>query len=156
MTLYGPNLTDAKRWYSCMERKYHPRRLVRMPFLVFRSQRSATSFIIGVALKFYMCRKVPNETFKAAAHLVVTGRKRKYPNVKVILAHLGGSTPFLAARVAILSRHMGCNLTPEEILEDFRSFYYETALSAYTTNLQAIDGFIPRENLLFGTDFPGM
>lgn len=100
--------------------------------------------------------EVPNETFKAAAHLVVTGRKRKYPNVKVILAHLGGSTPFLAARVAILSRHMGCTLTPEEIVEDFRSFYYETALSAYTTNLQAMDGFIPRENLLFGTDFPAV
>ena len=51
---------------------------------------------------------------------------------------------------------MGCTLTPEEILEDFRSVYYEIALSAYTTNLQAIDGFIPRENLLFRTDFPGM
>ena len=103
MTLYGPNLTGAKRWYSCMERKYHPRRLVPMPFLGVRSQRSATSLII-----------------------------------------------------AILSRHMGCTLTPEEILEDFRSVYYEIALSAYTTNLQAIDGFIPRENLLFRTDFPGM
>ncbi|KAF7352725.1 hypothetical protein MVEN_01238700 [Mycena venus] len=54
--------------------------------------------------------EVPNETFKAAAHLVVTGRKRKYPNTRIILAHLGGSTPFLAARVAVLSRQMGCSL----------------------------------------------
>jgi hypothetical protein len=53
---------------------------------------------------------VPNETFKAAAHLVVTGRKRKYARARIILAHLGGSTPFLAPRVAVLAGHMGCAL----------------------------------------------
>ncbi|KII95115.1 hypothetical protein PLICRDRAFT_169801 [Plicaturopsis crispa FD-325 SS-3] len=100
--------------------------------------------------------EVPNETFKAAAHLVVTGRKRKYPRVKIILAHLGGSTPFLAARVAVLSSHMGCALTPEEILEDFKSFYYETALSAYEANLTAMQAFVSPDRILFGTDFPAV
>jgi predicted TIM-barrel fold metal-dependent hydrolase len=99
--------------------------------------------------------KVPNETFKAAAHLVVSGKKRKYPHVKIILAHMGGSTPFLAARVAILSKHMGCPLTPDEILEDFQSFYYETALSAHETTLAAMDKFVSPDRMLFGTDFPG-
>ncbi|EGO27580.1 hypothetical protein SERLADRAFT_406633 [Serpula lacrymans var. lacrymans S7.9] len=100
--------------------------------------------------------EVPNETFKAAAHLVVTGRKRKYPNVKIILAHLGGSTPFLAARVAILSKHMGCTLTPEEILQDFKSFYYETALGAHEVTLTAMEKFVPLDHILFGTDFPAV
>ncbi|KAK7061795.1 hypothetical protein R3P38DRAFT_2831559 [Favolaschia claudopus] len=101
--------------------------------------------------------EVPNETFKAAAHLVVTGRKRKYPHVRVILAHMGGSTPFLAARVAVLSRHMGCTLSSEEILEDFRSFYYDTALSAHEATLTALNTFLGNPNrLLFGTDFPAV
>lgn len=99
--------------------------------------------------------QVPNETFKAAAHLVVTGRKRQYPDVKIIIAHLGGSTPFLAPRVAVLSRHMGCQLTTEEILEDFSTFYYDTALSAWGPNLVALDSFVPESQILFGTDFPG-
>jgi predicted TIM-barrel fold metal-dependent hydrolase len=99
--------------------------------------------------------KVPNETFKAAAHLVVSGKKRKYPHVKVILAHMGGSTPFLAPRVAVLSKHMGCPLTHDEILEDFRSFYYETALSAHEATLAAMDKFVTSDRILFGTDFPG-
>ena len=99
--------------------------------------------------------KVPNETFKAAAHLVVSGKKRKNPNVKIILAHMGGSTPFLAARVAVLSRHMGCPLTHDEILKDFSSFYYETALSAHETTLAAMDRFVTPDHILFGTDFPG-
>ncbi|GLB33883.1 putative amidohydrolase [Lyophyllum shimeji] len=100
--------------------------------------------------------EVPNETFKAAAHLVVTGRKRKYPDVKIILAHLGGTTPFLAPRVAVLSNHMGSPLTPEEMLEDFKSFYYDTALSAYDASLACIDNFVGHDRILFGTDFPAV
>ncbi len=99
--------------------------------------------------------QVPNETFKAAAHLVVTGKKRRFPNANIILAHLGGSTPFLAARVAALSRHMGCPLTHEEILEDFKSFYFDTALSSHATTLAAMKSFVGGDRILFGTDFPG-
>jgi 6-methylsalicylate decarboxylase len=99
--------------------------------------------------------QVPNETFKAAAHLVVTGKKRKYPNVKIILAHLGGSAPFLAPRVAVLSNHMGCVLTPEDILKDFKTFYFETALSAHKTTLDMMERFVGPQRLLFGSDFPG-
>ena len=102
-----------------------------------------------------MLSKSPNETFKAAAHLVVTGRKRKYPDVKIILAHLGGTTPILAPRVAVLSHHMGCSLNPEEIMRDFQTFYYETALSGYDTNLTAMERFVSPDRIIFGTDFPG-
>lgn len=98
---------------------------------------------------------MPNETFKAASHLVVTSKKRRFLNVKIILAHLGGSTPFLAARVAVLSRHMGCELTPDEILEDFKTFYYETGLAASRATLAAMENFTSTDKILFGTDFPG-
>ncbi|KIK68062.1 hypothetical protein GYMLUDRAFT_238228 [Collybiopsis luxurians FD-317 M1] len=100
--------------------------------------------------------EVPNETFKAASHLVVTGTKRKYSQIKIILSHMGGSTPFLSPRVAALSNYMGCKLTPEEILTDFQSFYFDTALSAHKTTLSAIHSFITPDRLLFGTDFPGV
>ncbi|KAK7470559.1 hypothetical protein VKT23_001983 [Stygiomarasmius scandens] len=100
--------------------------------------------------------EVPNETFKAASHLVVTGRKRKYANVKIILAHMGGSTPFLCSRVAVLSRHMGCELSPDEIIQDFKTFYFDTALSAHESTLGMMKTFVSRDRLLFGTDFPAI
>ncbi|KAH7920163.1 amidohydrolase 2 [Leucogyrophana mollusca] len=100
--------------------------------------------------------EVPNETFKAASHLVVTGKVRRFRNVKVILAHFGGCTPFLAARVAVLSKHMGCPLSHDEILEDFASFYYETALSAHDASLAAMEKFVAPDHILFGTDFPAV
>jgi len=87
---------------------------------------------------------------------VVSGKKRRFHNVNIILTHLGGSTPFLAPRVAALSHYMGCPLTPEEIIEDFKSFYYETALSAHETTLTAMSTLVPSDRLLFGTDFPGI
>ncbi|KAF9464479.1 hypothetical protein BDZ94DRAFT_497608 [Collybia nuda] len=100
--------------------------------------------------------EVPNETFKAAAHLVVTGRKRKYPKVRIILAHMGGSTPSLAPRVAVLSNHMGCVLSPTEIMEDFKDFYYDTALSAYNATLASLETLVGPDHILFGTDFPAV
>lgn len=100
--------------------------------------------------------EVPNETYKAAADLVTSGKKRKYPNVRIILSHSGGSTPFLASRVAVLSNYLGCGLSPEEIIADFRSFYFETALSGFETNLIALENFVPPEQILFGTDFPAV
>ncbi|PBK72671.1 amidohydrolase 2 [Armillaria solidipes] len=98
--------------------------------------------------------EVPNETYKAAAHLVVTGKKRRYSDVKIILSHMGGSTVILASRVAGLSPYMGCTLTPDEIMEDFKSFYFDTALASCETNLIMIESFAQPDRLLFGTDFP--
>lgn len=50
---------------------------------------------------------------------------------------------------------MGCLLTPEEIMGDFQTFYYETALSAHEVNLTAMEKFVTADRILFGTDFPG-
>jgi predicted TIM-barrel fold metal-dependent hydrolase len=100
--------------------------------------------------------EVPNETYKAAADLVTSGRKRQYPRARIILSHSGGSTPFLASRVAVLASYLGCELSPEEIIADFRTFYFETALSGFETNLVALENFVPPERILFGTDFPAV
>ena len=105
--------------------------------------------------------EVPNETYKAAADLVTSGKKRKYSGAKIILSHSGGSTPFLACRVAVLSNYVGntkygSSLSIDEILEDFKSFYYETALSGYDVNLTALQSFVGKERILFGTDFPAV
>ena len=99
--------------------------------------------------------EVPNETFKAAAHLVATGKKRLYRDAKIILSHGGGSALFLAPRVAVLAEHMGCVLSPEQCLEDFSSFYVDTELVGHGSTIQLLESVLGRSNMLFGTDFPG-
>jgi predicted TIM-barrel fold metal-dependent hydrolase len=100
--------------------------------------------------------EVPNETYKAAADLVTRAKKRRYANVKIVLSHSGGSTPFLASRVAGLAHHQGSELSPEEMIDDFRSFYYETALSGFETNLVALENFVEPDHILYGSDFPAV
>jgi predicted TIM-barrel fold metal-dependent hydrolase len=100
--------------------------------------------------------EVPNETYKAAADLVTRGKKRRYANVRIVLAHSGGSTPFLASRAAGLAHCQGGELGLEEMIEDFRGFYYETALSGFETNLVALESFVAPDHILFGSDFPAV
>jgi predicted TIM-barrel fold metal-dependent hydrolase len=100
--------------------------------------------------------EVPNETYKAAADLVTRAKKRRYANVKIVLSHSGGSTPFLASRAAVLGHGLGGELSPEEMIEDFRSFYYETALSGFETNLVALENFVEPDHILYGSDFPAV
>ena len=52
--------------------------------------------------------------------------------------------------------HLDCELSPEEIIADFRTFYYETALSGFETNLIALENFVQPDHILFGTDFPAV
>jgi predicted TIM-barrel fold metal-dependent hydrolase len=68
--------------------------------------------------------------------MMLSGTKSKYPNCKVILSHAGGTLPYLVSRVATPMRkapdfatqyRMGT--THDRIMEDFRSFYYDLALS---------------------------
>jgi len=100
--------------------------------------------------------EVPNETYKAAADLVTRAKKRRYANVRIVLSHSGGSTPFLASRAAVLAHCVGGELSPEEMIEDFRDFHYETALSGFETNLVALENFVKPDHILFGSDFPAV
>ncbi|NYE95901.1 hypothetical protein FHU41_002151 [Psychromicrobium silvestre] len=68
--------------------------------------------------------------------------------MRIILSRSGGNTPLLAPRVAVLSNYLGCELSPEEIISDFRIFYFETAPSDFETNLRTLEGFVPTEQIL--------
>jgi uncharacterized protein YciW len=50
---------------------------------------------------------------------------------------------------------MGSEFSPEDILNDFKTFYYDTALSSHESTLAAMQSFVSADRLVFGTDFPG-
>jgi len=100
--------------------------------------------------------KIPPRNFPWTLELVTTGKKQAFGNGRIVLSHSGGSTPFLASRVAGLSSYLGTKLSPEELIASFHTFYYETALSGFETNLVALESFVPDDHVLFGTDFPAI
>jgi len=97
---------------------------------------------------------VPHETFKAAAHLVVSGKTRRFSRLEFVLAHMGGSTIALVPRVAGLSPYMGAPLSEDEILSEFRRYWWDAALSGGCA-ARVVESWGLGDRVFWGSDFPG-
>lgn len=102
-----------------------------------------------------------HETARTAAHMIVTGMKRKYPNSKIILSHGGGTLPILSERLAMTEANLFSNTlgpespkTADEIMRDAKSFYFDLALAGTGNVLDMLLKWAPKERLLFGSDYP--
>lgn len=97
----------------------------------------------------------PFETTRAATSLIMNGCLSRYPNIRFILSHAGGTLPFLAGRIA-----GGIRMNPallERIgdpLNAIRTFYFDTALSGTEPALRALLSVADPDRIIFGTDFP--
>ena len=98
----------------------------------------------------------PTDTNRAVAQMHYTNRFARTPNVKYIISHAGGSTPYLAARFAIID-DMGFIEGAEQrgtAADMFRRIYWDTALSATDPVFRLLRDVAGIEQVLFGTDFP--
>jgi predicted TIM-barrel fold metal-dependent hydrolase len=97
----------------------------------------------------------PHETTRTAVDMIITNTKRNYPSCKVILSHAGGTLPFLITRISTVSKESAATAriygkTSEEIMEDFRSFYFDLALSSSEAVLKLVLDVIPHDHILYG------
>ncbi|PKY03317.1 putative 2-amino-3-carboxymuconate-6-semialdehyde decarboxylase [Aspergillus campestris IBT 28561] len=103
----------------------------------------------------------PHETTRAAMDMITDRTRAKYPACKVILSHAGGTLPYLISRVATpmrkapdfaVSRRMGT--THDKVVEAFRSFHFDLALSSSPQVLDLLLNMVPHDHILYGSDFP--
>ncbi len=87
----------------------------------------------------------PFEDTAAALRLVLSGAPGRFPNLKFIVPHLGGTIPFLLARVSRKSAG--------EIGNGLRTMYYDT-VSGSAEALASACRVYGAGRLLFGTDYP--
>ncbi|MGX9790871.1 amidohydrolase family protein [Mycobacterium sp. MMS18-G62] len=93
------------------------------------------------------------DTTRAAYLLVRNGIRRRYPNIKFILSHAGGFVPYAAHRMALAI--MGdTGRSPADSLDDFSSFYFDTALSSSAAALPTLLAFAKPGHITFGSDWP--
>ncbi len=98
----------------------------------------------------------PFETTRTIVSLLFSGIFERYGAIRWQFAHLGGTAPFLAYRIAsVMEREpaLAARLRrdPVEILQ---ALYYDTALSNSATVLDATLRLLPRERLVWGSDWP--
>lgn len=99
----------------------------------------------------------PHDTTRAILSLLVHGAFAKYPNIRFIFSHGGGTIPILAARAEALSRFAPnrAQFAPDgSILPTLQRQFYETANATSAPMVAALKAFIPMTQLMFGTDYP--
>jgi len=76
----------------------------------------------------------------------------RFPDVKIILPHLGGFAPFLTARLDQLQDHfLPASALPPSVQAKY--FWYDT-VNAYPLALRCTQETVGTDHLLFGTDYP--
>lgn len=90
-----------------------------------------------------------------ALRLLLAGTLDPYPNLKVILANLGGVFPFIAERLDQYWERMHPTAKPLAIrpTEALRRFFLETA-SAHPAAIRLTAEVMGVDRLLFGSDYP--
>lgn len=95
------------------------------------------------------------DTTRAAINLIWSGAMERWPNLRIILSHAGGTTPFLAGRIRLLAALPQVReRAPKGVAHYLGQFYYDTALSAVPTALRSLQELVGPEKILFGSDFP--
>jgi len=95
------------------------------------------------------------DTTLAAAHLVFAGIPERFPGIKWVLGHLGGTIPYLAERLdrgfhAFAECRRDLKLPPSRHL---KTFYYDTVNFDPAALRLAIE-FAGAEQILAGSDYP--
>jgi predicted TIM-barrel fold metal-dependent hydrolase len=93
------------------------------------------------------------DTTRAAYLLVRNMIRPRYPNIRFVLSHAGGFLPYAAHRLAIAI--LGdTRRNPLDSLEEFSSFYFDTALSSSPAALPNLLAFANPGHVTFGSDIP--
>ncbi|MEQ4714916.1 amidohydrolase family protein [Nonomuraea sp. B19D2] len=105
----------------------------------------------------------PYETSVAMARMVFSGLFERHPDIKIITHHLGAMVPYLEGRIGLgWSDQLGSRtadedytrLLPRPLLDYFRRFYGDTALSGSAIGTRCGLDFFGADHVLFGTDCP--
>jgi predicted TIM-barrel fold metal-dependent hydrolase len=96
------------------------------------------------------------DTTRTIANIVFSGTAARFPDIRFIFSHAGGTLPFLTERLLKLPE-MDKKLVarvPNGVLHELQKFYYDTAWSATPYALSSLMKLVTPDQVLFGTDFP--
>ena len=95
------------------------------------------------------------DTTRAIASYVMRGAAHRYPSVRMIWSHSGGTMPYL------IERFEGADHSPAvraQAPDGFRAsvgrFWYDIAQAADPVPTRALRSVVPMEQIVFGTDYP--
>jgi predicted TIM-barrel fold metal-dependent hydrolase len=95
------------------------------------------------------------ETTRAIASLIFDGAASRYPDIRFIFSHGGGTMPYLMTRFeAFAARPDIAQRLPNGLLYEAQKLYYDTASMNSPYPWPTLLKLAPLSHILFGTDFP--
>ncbi|MGD0150244.1 MAG: amidohydrolase family protein [Xanthobacteraceae bacterium] len=98
----------------------------------------------------------PFDTTRAAVNLLFSGALDRFPNIRFILSHAGGTLPYLAWRLSVapmIDKRLK-QRTREEIFAGLKTFWYDNALASGAAPMGALSHVAATERIVFGSDWP--
>jgi aminocarboxymuconate-semialdehyde decarboxylase len=99
----------------------------------------------------------PFDSSLAMARLAFSGVLNRFPNLKILVHHLGGMIPTFSDRINEISQTHNVEATKKlskPLLDYFRSFYADTVVGGSIRALECGLDFFGRDHVIFGTDYP--
>ncbi len=95
------------------------------------------------------------DTSRAITRTVFSGTSQKFPDMRVIFSHAGGSMPFMNERMVNLAKTpQYVKQLPNGFLPEAAKFYYDTAQASNAAAMSALRKVVPVSRIVFGTDYP--
>ena len=85
------------------------------------------------------------DTTRAIANLIHRGATKRFPGIRFIFSHAGGTAPFITWRITFGNK---------KIIDQLKRFYYDTAVSATPYTLSSLLNLVEPTQVLFGSDYP--
>ncbi len=99
----------------------------------------------------------PAETTRMIVNLLDTETITRFPHIRWIVAHGGGTLPMMLTRLQKLfpwKRHPDPEATAKKVAEQVASLYWDLAIVCYEAPLRAIQASHPADRLMMAFDLP--
>lgn len=96
------------------------------------------------------------DTTRAILGLLFSGQAVRFPDIRWIWSHAGGTAPFLAGRIEASVPRARDHATrlPQGAIHEMKRFFYDIAGAANPGALTSLMQLVDARQVLFGTDYP--
>lgn len=93
---------------------------------------------------------------RCCTSILANGIFHRFPNVKCIIPHSGGTMPMIAGRIQDRyptdDKHK--EFIPNGVIAELQKFYFDIAHASFPWPMAAMTKFAKPDHILFGTDYP--